>query len=99
MGRNRLLGSANGVLPVAETVDGIAAGWNASHDTAPLFFGACRNGQGCLTCASQLSRGENSGALALLGLARSVTGNARLRGMRDTSMAQSRADAHAKRSR
>jgi hypothetical protein len=99
MGRNRLLGSVNVALPLAEPVDGVTARTRASQDAAPWFSRGCRSGQECLTCASQLSRGENSGALALLGLARSVTGNARLRGMWDTSIAESSAGAHAKRSR
>ena len=77
---------------MAEAVDDVMAGSKSSQDAAPQFFRGFRSGQECLTCASQLSRGENSGALALLGLARSVTGNARLRGMWDMSIAESRAN-------
>jgi hypothetical protein len=95
MGRIRLAGTVKVALPVAEAVDGVAAGSKSCQDAAPQFFRRCRSGQECLTCASQLSRGENSGALALLGLARSVTGNARLRGMWDMSIAESRAGAKA----
>ena len=95
MGRIRLAGTVKVALPVAEAVDDVTAGSKSSQDAAPQFFRGCRSGQECLTCASQLSRGENSGALALLGLARSVTGNARLRGMWDMSIAESRAGADA----
>jgi hypothetical protein len=95
MGRIRLAGAVKVALPVVEAVDGVTAGSKSCQDAAPQFFRRCRSGRECLTCASQLSRGENSGALALLGLARSVTGNARLRGMWDMSIAESRAGAKA----
>ena len=95
MGRNRLAGSVKATLPVVRGVEGITAESKASQDTTPRFFSGCSSGQECLTCASQMSGGENSGALALLGLARSITGNARLRGMRDMSIAESRAGANA----
>ena len=95
MGRIRLAGTVKVALPVAEAVDDVTAGSKSSQDAAPQFFRGCRSGQECLTCASQLSRGENSGALALLGLARSVTGNARLRGMWDMSIAEPRTGANA----
>jgi len=95
MGRNRLAGSVNVILPVVEGVEGVTAGSKASQDAAPQFSRGCSSGQECLTCASQMSSGENSGALALLGLARSVTGNARLRGMWDMSIVESRVGANA----
>jgi len=95
MGRIRPAGTVKVALPVAEAVDGVTAGSKSSQDAAPQFFQGCRSGQECLTCASQLSRGENSGALALLGLARSATGNARLRGMWDMSIAEPRTGANA----
>ena len=95
MGRIRLAGTVKVPLPVAEAVDCLTAGSKSSQEAAPQFFRWCRSGQECLTCASQLSRGGNSGALALLGLARSVIGNARLRGMWDMSIAESRAGAKA----
>ena len=95
MGRIRLAATVKVALPVAEAVDGVTAGSKSCRDAGPQFFQGCRSGQECLTCASQLSRGDNSGALALLGLARSVTGNARLRGMWDMSIAESRAGAKA----
>jgi hypothetical protein len=95
MGRIRPAGTVKVALPVAEAVDGVTAGSKSSRDAAPQFFQGCRSGQECLTCASQVSRGENSGALALLGLARSVTGNARLRGMWDMSIAEPRTGANA----
>lgn len=95
MGRIRLAGTVKVALPVAEAVDGVTAGSKSCQDAAPQFFLGCRSGQECLTCASQLSRGENSGALALLGLARSATGNARLRGMWDMSIAEPRTGANA----
>jgi hypothetical protein len=94
MGRNRLAGSVNTTLPVVEGVEGVMAGSKASQDTAPQFSSRCSSKQECLTCASQMSRGENGGALALLVLARSVTGNARLRGMWDMSIAESRTGAN-----
>jgi hypothetical protein len=95
MGRIRLAGIVKVALPVAEAVDCVTAGSKSCQDAAPRFFRGCRSGQECLTCASQMSRGENSGALALLGLARSVIGNARFRGMWDMSIAESRAGAKA----
>ena len=95
MGRIRLAGTVKVALPVAEAVDGVTAGSKSSQDAAPQFFQGCRSGQECLTCASQMTRGENSGALALLGSARSVTGNARLRAMWDMSIAESRTRSNA----
>jgi hypothetical protein len=86
MGRIRLAGTVKVALPVAEAVDGVTAGSKARQDAAPQFFRGCRSGQECLTCASQMSRGENSGALA---------GNARLRGMWDMSIAEPRTGANA----
>jgi hypothetical protein len=68
MGRNRLAGSVDATLPVVEGVEGVTAGSKASQDTAPQFSHRCSSGQECLTCASQMSRGENSGALALAGI-------------------------------
>jgi hypothetical protein len=59
------------------------------------FSRGCSSGRECLTCASQMNRGENGGAPALLGSARSITGNARLRGMQNVSMAGSRSGANA----
>jgi len=95
MGRIRLAGTVKVALPVAETVDGVTAGSKSSQDAAPQLFRGCRSGQECLTCASRMNRGENSGALALLGLAKSVTGNSRLRGMWDTSVAEPRTGVNA----
>jgi hypothetical protein len=94
MGRNRLAGSANATLPLVDGVEGATAESKAGQDTAPQFSRRRSNGQECLTCASQMSRGENTGTLALLGLARSVAGNARLRGMWDVSVAESRTGAN-----
>jgi hypothetical protein len=94
MGRNRLAGFVNETLLVVEGVEGATAESEASQDTAPQFSRGCSSGQECLTCASQMSKGENTGTLALLGLARSVTGNARLRGMWDVSVAESRTGAN-----
>ncbi len=95
MGRDRLAGSVNATLPLVERVEGATAGSKTSRNTAPQFSHGCSSGQECLTCASQMSKGENTGALALLGLARFVTGNARLRGMWDMSIAESRTGANA----
>jgi hypothetical protein len=89
MGRNRLAGFVNETPLLVEGVEGTTAESNASQDTAPQFSRGCSSRRECLTCASQMSKGENTGTLALLGLARSVTGNARLRGMWDVSIAES----------
>jgi hypothetical protein len=53
------------------------------------------SGRECFDRASQMSRGENGGTLALLGSARSVTGNARLKCMQNMPMAGSRSSADA----
>jgi hypothetical protein len=94
MGRNRLAGFVNETPFVVEGVEGATAESKAGQDTAPQFSRGCSSGQECLTCASQMSKGENTGTLALLGLARSVSGNARLRGMWDVSVAESRTGAN-----
>jgi hypothetical protein len=69
---------------------GMKAPTGLVNRTLPFSCG-CSSKRECLTCASQMSRGENGGAL--LGSARSVTGNARLRGMQNISIAGSRSGA------
>ncbi len=95
MGMNAPTGLINATLPAVGGVEGDPAGSKTSRGATLPFSCGCSSGRECLTCASQVSRGENGGVLALLGSARSVTGNARLRGMRDMSVAGSRADGNA----
>ncbi len=91
MGRTGGAGTINVSLPVAEAVDSITAGPHATQGTAPQFFRMrnIRHYRECPTCASQISRRENGGAVALMGLANSVTGNTRVRGACDMSVAES----------
>ncbi len=93
MGMKPPTGLVNATLLEAEGVEGSRAGSKADRGAALPFSCGCSSGRECLTCASQMSRGENGGAL--LGSARSVTGNARLRGMQNTSITGSRSGAGA----
>lgn len=70
---------------------GSKTGWGAA-----LPF-SCRysSGRECLEYASEMGRRENAGAPALLGSARSVTGNARLRCVQNMPMNGSRSGASA----
>ena len=95
MGVNALTGLVNTTPPEEEGVDGGRAGSKTGQGAALPFSRRCSSGPECLTCASQMNRGENSGAAALLGSARSVTGNARLRGMQNVSIAGSMSGANA----
>ena len=90
MGVNALTGLVNTTPPEEEGVDGGRAGSRTGQGAALPFSRRCSSGPECLTCASQMNRGENSGAPALLGSARSVTGNARLRGMQNMPVGGSR---------
>jgi hypothetical protein len=95
MGMNTPTGLVNATPPAAEGVEGSRAGSKTGRGAALSFSLGCSSGRECLTCASQMSRGENGGALALLGSARSVTGNARLRGKQNMPIAESRPGANA----
>jgi hypothetical protein len=95
MGRNRVSGSVTATLPVTEVVECVTGRSEAGLEAAPQSPRGCARGRECLTCAWQMSDGENSSALALLGLAGSVTGNARSRCMWDMSVAASRTDTDA----
>jgi hypothetical protein len=95
MGMNAPTGLVNAAPPEEEGVNVGRAGSKTGRGAALPFSRGCSSVRECLTCASQMSRGENSGAPALLGSARSVTGNARLRGMQNVSIAGSRSGANA----
>jgi hypothetical protein len=95
MGMNAPTGLINATLPEVEGVEGGHAGSKTGRGAALPFSRGCSSGRERLTCASRMSRGEDGGALALLGSARSVTGNARLRGMQNMSVAGSRSGANA----
>jgi hypothetical protein len=94
MGVNAPTGLINATLPEVEGVEDGHTGSKTGRGAALLFSRGCSSGRECLTCASHMSRGENGGAPALLGSARSVTGNARLRGMQNVSIAGSRSGAN-----
>jgi hypothetical protein len=89
------IGLANATPPEEEGVDGDRTGLETGPGTPLPFSRECSSKRECLTCASRMSRRENSGALALLGLAKSVTGNARLRGMQNMSVSGPRPGANA----
>lgn len=94
MGMNAPTGLVNATLP--EEV-GVGDGRTGSKTgrAAPLSFSCgCSSGRKCLEHASQMSRGENAGVLALLGSARSVTGNARMRCVQNMPMTGSRSGAN-----
>jgi ferredoxin len=90
MGMNAPTGPVNATLPAVEGVEGGRAGSKTGRGAALPLSRGCSSGRECLTCASQISRREKGGALALLGSARSVTGNARLRCVQNMPMAGSR---------
>jgi len=91
MGMKAPTGSVNATLRVAVVAEYGNAGWKAGQGSASPFYRECSSGQACPACASQMSRGEDGGAQTLLGLAGSVTGNARLRSARNMSIVESRA--------
>ena len=95
MGMNAPTSLVNATPAAAEGIERSRAGSKTGRRAALPFSRGCSSGRECLTCASQMSRGENGGALALLGSARSVTGNARLRGMQNMSVTGSRSGANA----
>lgn len=95
MGMKAPQGPANATPPEEEGVDGGRAGLKTGRDAALPFSRVCSGGRECLTCASHMNSGEDSGALALLGSVRSVTGNARFRGMQNISPAGPRIGANA----
>ena len=86
MGMSWRAGTIDVSLPVAETVDGVAVVSDATRDAAPWFSNALSVGccGGRLAVVSQVSWGEESKRTALLGSARAVIGNARVRGVWDT---------------
>jgi hypothetical protein len=72
MGRTGGAGTIDVSLPVSEVVDSITARSHATQGTASQFFRMrnIRHYRECPTCASRISRGENGGAVALLGVAK-----------------------------
>jgi len=95
MGMHAPTGLVNTTPQEEDGVDGSRAESKTGRSAALPFSCRCSSGRECLTCTSQMSRGENGAALALLGSARSVTGNARLRGMQNMPIAGSRSGANA----
>jgi hypothetical protein len=96
MGMSGRAGTTDVSLPVAETVDGVAVVSDATRDAAPWFSNALSVGccGGRLGVATPASWGEDSKRTALLGSARAVIGNARVRGVWDTSVAGARTRAN-----
>jgi hypothetical protein len=87
--------SVNTTPSEEEGVDGGRAGSKTGRGAALSFSRECSIGRECLICAFRMSGRENGGVPALLGSARSITGNARLRGMQIVSIAGSRSGANA----